>query len=199
MGQGRAKSAADLARRQADRMTDRQLRAPGRGCPLVSRRFGHQLDQHAARILRVDEDHRHAVRADAGLAGAEHGRTSRAHRVARGDDVGHLEADMMLAAGRELLQEAPYRRRFAQRLDQLELAVGEIDERHRHALLGQRELGDADGRAVQPLVHRQRRVDIRSRDPDVVQPPDLHANASSNASIVPTTVSAPAAYSSCGS
>ena len=62
----------------------------------MRRRSLHQLDQHAAHVLRVEEDHRRAVRADPGLA--EHPGALRLHLGLGGVDVGDLEADMMLAS-----------------------------------------------------------------------------------------------------
>ena len=75
------------------------------------------------------------VRADARLA--EDARALGLELGLGGVDVGHLEADVMLAAERVLLEELRDRRVFAQRLDQLDLAVGRIDEADAHALRGQ--------------------------------------------------------------
>src|SRR3546814_7609070 len=51
-----------------------------------------------------------------------------------GVNIGHFEADVVLSARRVLLEELHDRRVLAQRLDQLDLAVGRIDEAHTHAL-----------------------------------------------------------------
>ena len=61
--------------------------------------FGHQFDQHAAHVLRVDEDDRHAVRADAGFAVAEHRCALRHQFIARGAQPVAAAADMKLAPG----------------------------------------------------------------------------------------------------
>ena len=63
----------------------------------------HDLDQNAAHILGVDEEHQRAVRADAGLA--EHARALGLELGLGGVDLGHFEADMMLPAERVLLEE----------------------------------------------------------------------------------------------
>src|SRR5688572_19616789 len=55
---------------------------------MLALRSLHQLDQHAAHVLRMDEDHRRAVRADAGLA--QHLRALRLHLGPGFMDVRHL-------------------------------------------------------------------------------------------------------------
>jgi hypothetical protein len=55
--------------------------------------------------------------------------------ITRGDDVGNLEADMVLATRRVLLEEALEWRIVAVGLDQLDLAVGHIHETDPNALL----------------------------------------------------------------
>jgi len=130
----------------------------------------HQFDQHARRIARVNEDHRHAVRAHPGFAGAQHGGTPRPHLIAGGDDVRHFETDMMLPAGGVLLQEPVDRRIIAQRLDQFQLAVGDIDEGDAHPLRRQVEGGGGDGGTEQPFVHGDGRIDADAGDADMVEP-----------------------------
>ena len=63
----------------------------------------HDLGEHAAHVLGMDEEHRRAVRADARLA--EHARALGFELGLGGVDVGHLEADVVLAAERVLLEE----------------------------------------------------------------------------------------------
>ena len=69
--------------------------------------------------------------------GPEDARALALEMGARGGDVGDFEADMVLAAARVLLEELDDRRVRAQRLDQLDLHIGRIDEAHAHALRGQ--------------------------------------------------------------
>ena len=94
----------------------------------------HDFREDAAHVLGVDEEHGRAVRADAGFAedacafGLELG--------LGGVDVGDLEADVVLAAERVLVEELRDRRIVAERLDQLDLAVGRIDEADADALRG---------------------------------------------------------------
>src|SRR5438045_208268 len=95
------------------------------------RRF-HDLGQDAAHVLRVDEEDERPMRADARLA--EHPRTLGFELGLGGVDVGHLEADMVLPAERVLLEESHDRRALAERLDQLDLRIGSVDETHAHAL-----------------------------------------------------------------
>ncbi len=98
----------------------------------------HQLDQNSAHVLGMHEDHRDAVSADARLARAQHRRALRPHRVAGGVDVLHLEADVMLPAPRVLLKEGLERGLVAIGLDQLDLAVGQVDEGDPDPLLRKR-------------------------------------------------------------
>src|SRR6185369_811258 len=75
-----------------------------------------KLDQSAAEILRMQEQHRLAVRAYLRLAVAEDARTVALERVARGFDVGYLVADMMDAAVRIFVEEFGDGRILAERL-----------------------------------------------------------------------------------
>src|SRR5439155_15186717 len=98
----------------------------------VSRLF--QLDQGAAEILGVEEEHRLAVGPDFWLAVAEHAGARCAQAITRGDDVADLEAQMVHAAGRVLVEKAPHRRAGAERLQQLDLAERQLDEHHGDAV-----------------------------------------------------------------
>src|SRR5215217_6776439 len=82
----------------------------------------------------MQEEDRRAVSADAGLARAEDGRALGAQGVAGRQDVLDLETDVVLAALGVLRQEAVDRAVLAQRLDQLDLAVGKVDETDTHPL-----------------------------------------------------------------
>src|SRR5690606_10031688 len=63
------------------------------------------LHERPAEILGVQEQHRLLVRADLGLAVAEHARALGLELVAGGQDVVHLEAHMVHAAGGMIGQE----------------------------------------------------------------------------------------------
>src|SRR6478672_7416377 len=95
----------------------------------------HKFREHPAHVLGMDKEDERAMRADAwftedaGALGFELG--------LGGVDVGDLEADVMLAAKRILLEEFHDRRIIAERLDQLDLAVGRIDEADADALRGE--------------------------------------------------------------
>src|SRR5262245_10483536 len=73
-----------------------------------------QLDQRAAEILGMQEQHGLVMGARLRLAVAEDAGAGRLQPVARGIDVVDLVADVMDAAGRVLLQEARDRRVVAE-------------------------------------------------------------------------------------
>src|SRR5882762_3722656 len=73
-----------------------------------------ELDERAGEVLGAQEDHRLAVRPDAGLAIAQHAGAGTPEPVAGGEDVLDLEADMVDAARRVALQELADRRALAQ-------------------------------------------------------------------------------------
>ena len=87
-----------------------------------------EFDQNSAHVLRMEEDDRHAVGADVRLASPKDGGALGPHLVAGGQDVRHLETDVVLAAARVLVQEVLNERVVATSLDQLDLRVGQIDE-----------------------------------------------------------------------
>src|SRR5665213_2303566 len=93
-----------------------------------------------------------------------------------GQDVGDLEAEVVLAALGVLRQEAVDRRVGAIGLDQLDLGVGQVDEAEGDALFGQG-AGLGEGRGAQEsAVNLDRGRDRRRGVSDVVQPSD-HAPA----------------------
>src|SRR5919206_4217247 len=87
-----------------------------------------ELDQGAAEILGVQEQHRLAVRADLRLAAAQHPRALPGQPVARRADVRDLVADVMDAALRIAPQKTRDGRIGAERLQELDLRVGKLDE-----------------------------------------------------------------------
>ncbi len=58
--------------------------------------------------------------------------------IAGGDDVFDFVADMMHAAGRVLFEERGDRRGFAERLEQFDLGVADVDEDDGDPMLGKR-------------------------------------------------------------
>src|SRR5713101_6234481 len=134
-----------------------------------------ELDQGAAKILRMQEQNRLAVRAHLGLAVAQHARALRLERIARGDDVVDLVAQMMDAAVRIALEEFRDRRGRAQRLQEFDLGVGQRDEHRGDAMrrlrLRRRHLG-----AERLAVYRRRLGDVADRDRHMVEPSD-HASS----------------------
>src|SRR6185503_925264 len=97
-------------------MTITGVAPPVDASALPGRRL-HDLGQHAAHVLGVDEEDERPVRADARLA--EDPRAFLLELGLRRVDVGDLEADMMLPAQRVLLEEIRDRAILAERLDQL--------------------------------------------------------------------------------
>src|SRR6266478_2804484 len=91
------------------------------------------LDEGAAEILGVEEQHRLAMGTDFRLAVAEDARAGRAEAIARGHDVIDLTAQMMHAAGRVLVEKAAHRGIGAERLQQLDLAIRQLDKNYRDA------------------------------------------------------------------
>src|SRR5262249_17410307 len=87
-----------------------------------------QLDQRAAEVLGMEEQHRLAVRAGLRRAVAEHAGALPPEPVARRQDVIDLVAQMVDAAVRVALEESRDRRILAERLEQLDLGVGQRDE-----------------------------------------------------------------------
>src|SRR5215470_3020445 len=87
-----------------------------------------ELDQRAEEVLGMEEQHRLAVGAEAGLAVAQNPRPLPRQPVARGADVGDLIADMVDPAAGIAGEESGDRRCLAERMDQLDLGVGQIDE-----------------------------------------------------------------------
>src|SRR5262245_64990921 len=93
--------------------------------PASSRLF--DLDQRAAKILRVQEQHRLAVGADLRLAVAEHARALRLEPLPRGADIVDLVTEVMNAATGIAVEEVCDRRRLPQRLEAFDLGVGRGD------------------------------------------------------------------------
>src|SRR3954454_8804831 len=137
----------------------------------MRRRF-HDFREYTAHVLRVYKEDERAVRADARLA--EHARALRLELGPGGLDVGHLEADMMLPAEGVLLEELHDRRVRPERLDQLDLAVGRVDEADADALRGKVEGGPVRLGAEHRAVHGQAVLDRWRREPDMVQSAQLH-------------------------
>src|SRR5262249_48280231 len=89
-------------------------------------------------------------------------------------DLGHFEADMVLAAERVLLEELHDWRAFPERLDQLDLGVGRVDETDPDALCGQVEGRAMRVRAEPRAVELKALLDRWRRDADMVQAAEFH-------------------------
>jgi hypothetical protein len=90
-------------------------------------------------------------------------------------DFGNLEADMMLPALRVLLEEPRDGGSVAQRLDQLDLAIGRVDEADAHALRRKIERLAMRLGAEHGPIELQALLDRRGCDPDMIQASEFHS------------------------
>src|SRR6266850_5820193 len=127
------------------------------------------FDERAGKVLRMEEQHRLAMSADLRHAVAEDARALADQLVARRDDVGHVIADVMDAAVGVALDEFGDRRSLAERLDELDLGVGQRHEHGDDAMLRQRHrAGDFSAeRAAMDFCGLFRILD---RDRNVIEP-----------------------------
>jgi len=89
-------------------------------------------------------------------------------------EIAHLVGDMV-HPGPPLREEAADRRVFAERLEQLHSTVADADRRGFDTLIWHRR-SVLDPSAEQPLVCRERGVEVLDRDPQVMDPSRLHAS-----------------------
>src|SRR5260370_16000831 len=108
---------------------------------------------------------------EARLAVAEHSRALRPQPIARSYDVVDLVADVMHTARRIALEKGLHRRGCAERFEQLDLGVWQLDKDDRHPMRRQRaRLRDASAQYL--AVGRARLRDIGHDDRDMVEPAD---------------------------
>src|SRR5208283_153831 len=148
----------------------RSLRPPPASCAALRSRLL-EFDERAAEILRMQEQHRLAMRADLRLAVAEHARALGFELVARGDDVLDLIAEMMNAARRILLDEARDRGLVAIGFEELDLRVRQLDEDDLDPVLRD-DLRLRDLRAERAGVSLHSFFEIRDGDGDVIETSD---------------------------
>src|SRR5690349_18521791 len=117
----------------------------------------------------MEEQHRLAMRADLRLAVAKHARAFLDQLVTRGEDVDHLVADMMNAAVGIALDELRNGRSLAQRLDELDLGIGQRHEHGDHAVLGQRH-GVRNRGAECAAIDLCRLLRVLDRDRHMIKP-----------------------------
>src|SRR5689334_14525861 len=128
-----------------------------------------QFDKRADEILGMQEDHGLAMRADARLARSGNRGALRPHLVPSSVNVFDFIADVVHAAIRILLEEIRDRRIVAQRLEQFDLRVAEIDEYRRHTVIGLRHfLRDISAQRV--AVDLRSLLDVIGRNGDVIEP-----------------------------
>src|SRR6476659_10385333 len=132
----------------------------------------HDLGEDAAQVLGVDEEDQRPMGADARLT--EHAGALGLELGLGGVDVGHLEADMVLAAERIALEELHDRRVLAQRLDQLDLRIGRVDEADADALRGEVEGGAMRLGAEHGPIGVEALLDRRRRNADMVEAAEFH-------------------------
>src|SRR3954462_12230461 len=127
-----------------------------------------ELDERAAEVFRMQEEHRLAMRPDLRLAAAENAPPRRDEPVAGGANVVDLVADVVDAALRAALEEARDRRALAEGLEELDLGIRKRDEDHGDAVLG---LGQRrrEARAEHVAIDAARGLKIAHRDGDMVE------------------------------
>src|SRR5207302_2754462 len=94
--------------------------------------------------------------------------------LARRKNVGDLEAEMMNRPAWIFSEEIGDWGMLAERFDQLDFSVFELDENHRHAVVRQGQ-GSAHLGAERIAIKRARCGEILDRDGDMIHSPD-HAN-----------------------
>ena len=94
----------------------------------------HDLRQNPSHVFGVNKEDQCPVSTDARIA--ENPRTLGFEFGFGSMDIGHFEAQVMLSAERIFLEESGDRRRFAKRLDQLDLGVRSADEANPDTLRG---------------------------------------------------------------
>src|SRR6478672_2060413 len=132
----------------------------------------HDLREDPAHVLGVDEEDQRPMGADARLT--EHAGALGLELGLGGVDVGHLEADMVLPAERIALEELHDRRVLAQRLDQLDLRIGRVDEADADALRGEVEGGAMRLGAEHGPIGVEALLDRRRRDANMVEAAEFH-------------------------
>src|SRR6266550_120473 len=145
---------------------------PPRAMLLAGSRL-HELDQHSAGVLRMDEVDPATRRAALRLVVEQAQALGSQRRTDLVDVVDGVRE--LLDAGPAALEERRDRRVGVQRCEQLDLRLAVADRQHRlaHALL----LVDLLGHRAQPeyvAVERDRLVEVRHRDADVVEPAEQH-------------------------
>ena len=96
-----------------------------------------EFDQRAIEIFRMQKQHRLAMRPGPRRAVAQHPGAAGFQRFRGSEDVGHLEADVMHAAGRVLVEESGNGGGVAQGFEQFHLGIAGIDEDHGDTMLGE--------------------------------------------------------------
>ena len=107
---------------------------------------------------------------------AEDARACPFQLLARRENVSDLETEMMNRPARIFSQEFGYWGMLAERFEQLDFGVFELDESHSHAMSRQGR-GPAHPGAERVAINRARGREILDRDGEVIQSPD-HANRS---------------------
>src|SRR5829696_2182932 len=130
-----------------------------------------ELEERAAEVLRMEEQHGLAVRADLGLPAPKHTRTRRDQSVLGGADVVDLVADVVDAAFGVPLQERGDGRALAQGLEKLDLGVRQGDEDDGDPVLRVRH-GCRDVAPQRVAVYGARPREVLHGDRDMVEAAD---------------------------
>ena len=134
----------------------------------------HDLRQHAAHVLGVDEKDECAVRADAGFA--EDARALGFELGLGGVDVGDFEADVMLAAERVLLEELQRSARFRRAARSARSALGVSTKQTRTPCAGRSKAGAVRLGVEHGAVEFEALLDRRRGDADVVEAAEFHCS-----------------------
>src|SRR5262249_7167389 len=109
---------------------DQTIRSAALSCLL-------KLDQGSAEILRMQEQHGLIMGAETRLPIAEDPGSLAAKPIARSDDVIDFIAQMVHAACRIAFEKGAHRRSVAERLEQLDPRIRQIDKDHRDTMVRQ--------------------------------------------------------------
>lgn len=130
-----------------------------------------ELDQRAVEVPGIEKEDRQTVGAELRRAIAEHAGAPDGEGARGVGEVGHLEADVVHAAGGALGEEFCNGGVGAEWGHQLELGILELDEDNGDAVLGQW-MGLTDGGAEEVAVPCCGGREIGNRDGDVIEAAD---------------------------
>jgi hypothetical protein len=141
----------------------------GPGGKAASRLF--ELDQSSAEIFGVKKQHGLVMGAEPRLAVAEDACTFSTQTVARSNDVVDLVAEVMHPAFGMAFEKTAYRGIGAERFEELDSGVRQLDKDHRYAMRRQR-LGLRDAGREGAAIDLGGGREVRHHDGDVIESSD---------------------------